>query len=144
MKYLKIWNDFERLDEAWIHNILTAISLIGGVALPTITKASTENLDKIEQSINVDKNKVAFFSACLQFCNELPRTESIEQKSALVEAKLYFKSLRDGEKPYKLSKVAKVIVKSIEITITSMDKDKFDALSEMGKTSKVSGEVVGL
>ena len=143
MKYLKKWNDFERLDEAWIHNILTAISLIGGVALPTITKASTENLDKIEQSINVDKNKVAFFSACLQFCNELP-TKSIEQKSALIEAKLYFKSLRDGEKPDKLSKVAKVIVKSIEITITSMDKDKFDALSEMGKTSKVSGEVVGL
>ena len=141
MKYLKKWNDFERLDEAWIHNILTAISLIGGVSLPTITKASTENLDKIEQSINVDKK---FFSACLQFCNELPRTESIEQKSALVEAKLYFKSLRDGEKPYKLSKEAKVIVKSIEITITSMDKDKFDALSEMGKTSKVSGEVVGL
>ena len=143
MKYLKKWNDFERLDETWIHNILTAISLIGGVALPTITKASTENLDKIEQSINVDKNKVAFFSACLQFCNELP-TKSIEQKSALIEAKLYFKSLRDGEKPDKLSKVAKVIVKSIEITITSMDKDKFDALSEMGKTSKVSGEVVGL
>ena len=143
MKYLKKWNDFERLDEAWIHNILTAISLIGGVSLPTITKASTENLDKIEQSINVDKNKVAFFSACLQFCNELP-TKSIEQKSALIEAKLYFKSLRDGEKPDKLSKVAKVIVKSIEITITSMDKDKFDALSEMGKTSKVSGEVVGL
>ena len=143
MKYLKKWNDFERLDETWIHNILTAISLIGGVSLPTITKASTENLDKIEQSINVDKNKVAFFSACLQFCNELP-TKSIEQKSALIEAKLYFKSLRDGEKPDKLSKVAKVIVKSIEITITSMDKDKFDALSEMGKTSKVSGEVVGL
>lgn len=143
MKYLKKWNDFERLDEAWIHNILTAISLIGGVSLPTITKASTENLDKIEQSINVDKNKVAFFSACLQFCNELP-TKSIEQKSALIEAKLYFKSLRDGEKPYKLSKEAKVIVKSIEITIINMDKDKFDALSEMGKTSKVSGEVVGL
>ena len=143
MKYLKKWNNFERLDETWIHNILTAISLIGGVSLPTITKASTENLDKIEQSINVDKNKVAFFSACLQFCNELP-TKSIEQKSALIEAKLYFKSLRDGEKPDKLSKVAKVIVKSIEITITSMDKDKFDALSEMGKTSKVSGEVVGL
>jgi len=140
MKYLKKWNDFERLDESWIHNILTAISLIGGVALPTITKASTENLDKIEQSINVDKK---FVSACLQFCNELP-TKSIEQKSALLEAKLYFKSLRDGEKPDKLSKVAKVIVKSIEITITSMDKDKFDALSDMGKTSKVSGEVVGL
>jgi hypothetical protein len=140
MKYLKKWNDFERLDESWIHNILTAISLIGGVALPTITKASTENLDKIEKSINVDKK---FFSACLQFCNELP-TKSIEQKSALIEAKLYFKSLRDGEKPDKLSKVAKVIVKSIEITITSMDKDKFNALSDMGKTSKVSGEVVGL
>lgn len=143
MKYLKKWNDFDRVDEGWMHNIITAISLIGGVSLPTIIKASTENLDKIEQSISVDKNKVEFFSACLQFCNELSTT-SIEQKAALVEAKLYFQSLRDDKTPDKISKEAQVIVKSIEITIINMDKDKFDSLSDMGKTSKVSGDIVGL
>ena len=144
MKYLKKWNDFDRVDEGWIHNILTAISLIGGVALPTITKASTENLDKIEQSISVDKSiKVEFFSACLQFCNELPIT-SIEQKAALVEAKLYFQSLRDGKTPDKLSKEAQIVVKSVEITIINMDKDKFNALSDAGQTAKVSGDIVGL
>ena len=37
-----------------------------------------------------------------------------------------------------------MVLKNLEITIINMDKDKFDALSEMGKTSKVSGEVVGL
>jgi hypothetical protein len=55
-----------------------------------------------------------------------------------VEAQYYFQSLRDGEKPNKLSEFGKAAVKSIMNSVMSMDKEEISRLAELGESGKLT------
>lgn len=144
MKIIKTFQQY-KTNEGWKENILAGLSLVSNVAYtqPNID-SETNTSNKIEMTLPDDDSK--FYSACFQLCQELKGSKLLnnnistefDQYKGIVEAQYYFQSLRDGEKPKKLSEVGKVTVKSVMNTVMSMDKEEISRLAELGESGKLT------
>lgn len=146
MKHLKAYKSFDRVDEGWKENILTAITLASNVAYsqPKFdTSFQVSPKTELVEPGPVDDKK-QFYSACFQLCEELKNPQlTFEQRRGLVEAQLYFQSKRDGQKPQKLSEYGKAAVKSVMTTVMDLESDEVARLSELGQTGKLTAEILG-
>lgn len=143
MRYLQKYNDYNRVDEGWKENLLVAFTLATNVAFSNPPQSNMHKIVQIEQSIK-DSDEKDFFSACLQLCEELKKSDlSFEQRRGLVEAQLYFQSMRDGSKSDKLSDEGIASVKSVESLLMKMSNDEVQRLASIGKTAQVSAQIVG-
>ena len=143
MKVIKTFQQY-KTNEGWKENILAGLSLVSNVAYtqPNIN-STTDTSNKIEMTQSDDSK---FYSACFQFCQELKGSKLLnnsistefDQYKGIVEAQYYFQSLRDGEKPNKLSEFGKAAVKSIMNSVMSRDKEEISRLAELGESGKLT------
>jgi hypothetical protein len=136
MKIIKTFNQYQT-NEGWKENVLAGLSLASNVAYtqPNINY-HTDTPNKIEMTQSDDKK---FYSACFQLCQELKGSKlEFDQYKGIVEAQYYFQSLRDGEKPRKLSQFGKAAVKSVMNTVMSMDQEEMSRLSKLGESGKLT------
>ena len=82
MNFIKNYNEYQSINEAWYHNLLATIALLGGVSKTTVANQINKPITTIEQSIDND-NK--FFAACLSFSNEISSDVKIDERTPYLE-----------------------------------------------------------
>lgn len=138
MRFIKNYNEYQSINEAWYHNLLATIALLGGVSTKTVANQINKPLNTIEKSINNEDSK--FFAACLEFTNELSNDVNIDERTPYLEARQYFQDRRDGiSRDLKnIDDGTSKIIKAVMITVNEMSQEKKNKLSTIGMTAKGS------
>lgn len=143
MRKIKTYNEYQSINEAWYHNLLATIALLGGVSKTTLAQQVEKPLNKVEQSMKKDTDR-PFFAACLSFTNELAQDKDLLERGPLLQARQYFQDRRDG-KHVKCpdGKEVEAIIKSVMTTVHNMDDKKAKELSERGDKFVGWHDIVG-
>jgi hypothetical protein len=138
MKFVKNYNEYRSINEAWYHNLLASIALLGGVSTTAVANQMSKPLSTIEKSINNEDSK--FFAACLVFTNELSEDVKLDERTPYLEARQYFQDRRDGinRNLQDFGEETNRIIKAVIITVGEMDTEKVDQLGKIGMTAKSS------
>lgn len=136
MKVIKTFQQY-KTNEGWKENLLAGLSLASNVAYtqPNVDQYN-DTSNKIEMTQSDDRK---FYSACFQLCQELKVSKlQFDQYKGILEAQYYFQSLRDGQKPKKLSEFGKAAAKSVMSTVMSMEQEEVNRLAELGESGKIT------
>ncbi len=140
MKFVKNYNEYQSINEAWYHNLLASIALLGGVSTTAVANQMSKPLNTIEKSIEDKSTQKKFLAACLVFTNEVSNDVKLDERTPYLEARQYFQDRRDGinRNLENFGEETKSIIKAVIITVGEMDQEKFEHLAKIGMTAKSS------
>ncbi len=140
---INTWSKFNdlQISEGWKHNFLLSLSLL--MSGPLFSRSGDKiSMDHNEKSIDYTKD---FWRACFQVCEELKSPKmSIEERSGILEAQLYFQAKRDGSPTKKMSDKGTVVYKIIMEKVSNLTNEQIDDLIRKGSSGYVSGFSTGL
>lgn len=155
MKHLKRYQQYSKVEEGWKHNLLAGLSLLANTAFGKVfsepTSSNVIGIEQVEKEVKQTKkgdDQIKFFAACLEIAQGLTdgainANLSMEQMDGLLQAKLYFQAMRDGQSAPKLEKQDIASIKAIYSIIKGLSIERINQLAESGMTAKVYGETTG-